>query len=105
MKNIALEMRRILISGKDLREFGELLHQEWLCKQRLVDGITNETIDNYYKKALTAGAIGGKITGAGGGGFLLLYCEENKKPKVRKALQELKEVTFSFEPRGSNIIM
>lgn len=104
MKEFALEMRRVLTLCTDLREFGELLHQEWLCKKRLMDNISNETIDTYYDKALTAGAIGGKIAGAGGGGFMLLYCEEDNQPKVREALHELREMDFSLEPRGSRII-
>ena len=97
-------MSKVLTSGKDLRELGELLHQEWLCKRRLVDGISNERIDRYYEKALAAGAIGGKIAGAGGGGFILLYCEKDNQPKVREALPELKEIDFSLESQGSSII-
>ena len=104
MKEIAIEMGKVLTSGKDLRQLGELLHQEWLCKKGLVDGITNEKIDEYYDKALTAGAIGGKIVGAGGGGFILLYCEKDNQPEVRKALRELKEIDFSLESQGSSII-
>jgi len=104
MKEIALEMRKVLTQGTDLRQFGELLHQEWSCKRRLVEGITNERIDGYYEEALTAGAIGGKIAGAGGGGFLLIYCERDKQPKVREALRKLKEVEFSFESQGTSIL-
>lgn len=104
IKEIAVQMGKVLTSGKDLREFGELLHQEWMCKKGLVEGVTNEKIDSYYTKALAAGAIGGKITGAGGGGFLLLYCEKDKQPGVREALHELKEIDISLESQGSSII-
>jgi len=104
MKGLTLEMKRLLNEGKNLREFGELLHDEWMDKKRLARGITNPRIDEYYERALAAGAIGGKLSGAGGGGFLLLYCERDKQPKVREALAELKEVNFSFEYQGSSII-
>jgi D-glycero-alpha-D-manno-heptose-7-phosphate kinase len=104
MKDIALEMRELLVRGKDLRKFGELLHEEWTNKKNLTEGISNVSIDEYYARALAAGAIGGKLCGAGGGGFLLLYCEEFNQQKVREALQDLKEVDFSFESYGSSIV-
>ena len=104
IKAIAQEMCNVLILRKDLRLFGELLHEEWLNKKKLVDGITNDKIESCYEKARAAGAIGGKIVGAGGGGFLLLYCEKDKQIKVREVLHELKEVAFSFESQGSSII-
>lgn len=83
---------------------GKLLHKGWKCKQQLASTITNPVIDKYYEKALNAGAVGGKISGAGGGGFLLIYCEEEQKDNVRNALSDLKEVPFRFEPQGSKII-
>jgi len=104
MKDIALEMRELLVRGKDLRKFGELLHEEWTNKKNLTEGISNVSIDEYYARALAAGAIGGKLCGAGGGGFLLLYCEEFNQQKVREALQDLKKVDFSFESYGSSIV-
>ena len=104
MKGLALEIKKLLTEGGELRKFGELLHEEWMNKKRLVDGISNERIDEYYERALTAGAIGGKISGAGGGGFLLLYCEKDNQHAVREALRELKEVDFLFESQGSTII-
>ena len=66
--------------------------------------MSNSDIDGYYEKAISAGATGGKILGSGGGGFLLFYCEEKKQDAVRKALQQLKETKFNFEPEGSRII-
>ena len=104
IKSVAEKMTQLLMGDGDLKEFGELLHEEWIHKKRLVDGISNENIDHYYDKALAAGAIGGKISGAGGGGFLLLYCEQDKQRKVREALQGLKEVEFAFETKGTTII-
>jgi len=104
IKGIAEKMRQLLAGDGDLKEFGELLHEEWTHKKRLVDGVSNENIDQYYDKALAAGAIGGKISGAGGGGFLLLYCEKDKQRKVKEALHELKEVEFAFETKGTTII-
>jgi D-glycero-alpha-D-manno-heptose-7-phosphate kinase len=104
IKQIAIDMMGILTSGKDLREFGGLLHEEWLYKRGLVEGIATEEIDGYYAKARSAGAIGGKITGAGGGGFILLYCEKDKQPRVREALFGLKEINFGFDSQGTSII-
>lgn len=97
-------MKELLTEGRNLREFGELLHAEWTDKKRLAEGITSPKIDEYYERALAAGAIGCKLSGAGSGGFLLLYCERDKQPKVKEALAELKEVDFSFESQGSSII-
>ncbi len=104
IKRIAEEMRRLLAEEGDLKEFGQLLHEEWVYKKKLIDGISNESIDRYYDKALAAGATGGKITGAGGGGFLMIYCEKDNQGKVSQALQELKEVKFTFETKGTTII-
>lgn len=104
IKELALEMKKLLTEGRDLRRFGELLHEEWVHKKRLVEDISNSIIDEYYERALAAGAIGGKLSGAGGGGFLLLYCEKDKQERVREALHELKEVRFSFESQGTSII-
>ena len=104
VKGLTGEMRKILTEGGDLRRFGELLHMEWMYKKRLVEGISNRRIDEYYERALAAGAIGGKISGAGGGGFLLLYCENKNRQEVREALSDLKEVEFLFDSQGSTII-
>ena len=103
IKELTYEMKDMLIKNK-IREFGKILHKGWLYKKQLASDISNDAIDKYYAKALKAGASGGKILGAGGGGFLLLYCEENKQDKVRKALKQLREFPFNFEQQGSNII-
>ena len=66
------------LQANDLHGFGEILHEGWVLKKKLASGITSSEIDGYYEKALKAGAVGGKLLGAGGGGFLLFYCEEGK---------------------------
>lgn len=93
-----------LIVKMDFRTFGELLHESWEYKKKLASGISNSVIDDYYERARAAGAIGGKVLGAGGGGFLLLYCEQACQEDVRQALRDLKETPFVFEPQGSKII-
>jgi D-glycero-alpha-D-manno-heptose-7-phosphate kinase len=103
MVALAGELRRAL-SSNNLTEFGEILHQGWVYKQKLAASITNPVIDEYYEKARKAGAVGGKVLGSGGGGFLLLYCEEKNQPRVRGALTDLREAPFNFEPEGSKIV-
>jgi len=103
MRGLAHEMR-MSMKNNDLTRFGELLHEGWTLKGRLAEGITNSIIDKYYDKARQAGALGGKISGAGGGGFLTLYCEKRKQNSVRKALNMLQEMKIRLEPYGSRII-
>jgi|ETNmetMinimDraft_2_1059921.scaffolds.fasta_scaffold24844_2 D-glycero-alpha-D-manno-heptose-7-phosphate kinase len=102
MKALAYGTRDCLISN-DLNKFGDLLNKNWKLKKQLAGEITNDVIDKLYEKGIRAGATGGKILGAGGGGFLLLYCEEKYKKRVRKALSNLRELSFRFEPQGSRI--
>ncbi len=92
------------LQANDLYGFGEILHKGWMYKRSLANGITSPEIDDYYAKALKAGAVGGKLLGAGGGGFLLFYCEKKHQDSVRQALSGMKETPFSFEPQGSKII-
>jgi D-glycero-alpha-D-manno-heptose-7-phosphate kinase len=73
-------------------------------KKKLATNISNQTIDDIYNTALKAGAIGGKITGAGGGGFLLLYCQYEKREAVRSALSSLQELPFQLEQDGTKVI-
>jgi D-glycero-alpha-D-manno-heptose-7-phosphate kinase len=82
----------------------EILNRGWALKTRLASKITNPQIDAWYEAAIAAGASSGKIVGAGGGGFLLLYRDEKYKEAIGKALPELKESSFTFEPQGSKII-
>jgi D-glycero-alpha-D-manno-heptose-7-phosphate kinase len=83
---------------------GELLHQSWLLKKQLAGAISNGEIDEMYTAARQAGAIGGKITGAGGGGFLLLYCPFEKQNAVRAALHSFQELPFQLERDGTKVI-
>ena len=83
---------------------GKELDRTWNIKKSLSSGISNDLIDNMYNSAKSAGAIGGKILGAGGGGFMLLYVEDDKKDKVRAALKNYKEVPFEVDSEGSRII-
>jgi D-glycero-alpha-D-manno-heptose-7-phosphate kinase len=98
------ENLRDALTDNDLTRFGNILHEGWVLKQKLASKITNPVIDGYYELARNAGAIGGKVLGSAGGGFLLLYCEEPDQNRVREALAELREVSFDFEPEGSRII-
>jgi len=101
--NIANEGFKKLKNG-NIYEIGELLHENWLIKKSLSDKVSNEYIDNIYKKALYAGAIGGKITGAGGGGFLLLYVNKEHQESVKRELKDLLYIPFKFDNEGSKII-
>lgn len=103
MKELALQARACLQDGYS-HEFGEILHQGWELKKQLAGRITNGGIDQLYDAARQAGAIGGKVTGAGGGGFLLLYCPREKQDNVRVALRHLRELPFRLERDGSKVI-
>ena len=94
----------ILMDNRDLNDFGRLLHESWLLKRSLSSRITTPEIDAMYATARKAGAIGGKITGAGGGGFLLLYVEPDRQLAVRQALSHLLHVPFDLDHSGSQII-
>lgn len=91
-------------SHTDINEFGRLLDYTWKLKRQTGSKISSSGIDELYRKGIEAGALGGKLLGAGGGGFLLFYCEHDKHDDLRKALSELMEVPFSFEDNGTNII-
>ena len=94
----------ILTNGRDLSAFGALLHQAWESKKQLSSTITNPIVDEGYKKARQAGAIGGKLLGAGSGGFLLLYVEPYNQQAVRNALPDMREVDFKLENNGTRLI-
>lgn len=95
---------QVLTEGNNLAEFGELLHEGWMLKRRLSSKITNSWIDEAYEEARRAGAVGGKLLGAGGGGFLLLYVEPYNRDRVLSALPKLRETEFSFDNSGCQII-
>lgn len=94
----------ILSGQRDLREFGELLHEAWQLKRGLGAKVTNGEVDSLYLKARCAGAVGGKLTGAGGGGFMLLFVPPENQQRVRSELKDLLHIPFNFERRGSQVI-
>lgn len=106
IKEMALSTVDLLRKG-DLNGWGELLHESWQMKKRLAQGITNPQIDAWYELARAHGATGGKIAGAGGGGFFLLYCEEAYQPAVTTALENsgLVRMDFHFERGGAVVLM
>jgi len=103
MTGLAQELRELLCQNNP-NCFGEILHQGWLEKKTLASGISNGQIDEWYERARKHGAIGGKVLGAGGGGFLLLYAPIGRHREIAQALPELRPVEFRFEPQGSKII-
>lgn len=94
----------VLTSGKDIRVLGELLHEAWEAKRSLSDKVSNSAVDSLYEQARAAGAIGGKLTGAGGGGFLLLFVPPEHQRDTVEALRQLIHVPFAFESGGSQVI-
>jgi D-glycero-alpha-D-manno-heptose-7-phosphate kinase len=103
LADIAERMRDALVGTPRLREFGELMHESWVVKRRL-SGVTNPDIDRWYERARGAGAIGGKLLGAGGGGFLLVYAEPADHEAIARALAPLPALPFGFERQGSKVI-
>ncbi len=104
MRDMARAATALLEGEAPLDDFGALLHEGWCLKRGITDHITNDHIDACYQKAMAAGALGGKLLGAGGGGFLLFYVPEEKQAAVRMALGELIEVPFCFENGGSQMV-
>ena len=104
LQNLLAEGLSVLGGSGDIRGFGELLHEAWQTKRSLSDKVSNSEVDDLYAKAQAAGAIGGKVTGAGGGGFLLLFAPPAAHVPVRNALAGLIHVPFEFDYSGSQII-
>jgi D-glycero-alpha-D-manno-heptose-7-phosphate kinase len=100
-KQLATDMKNVLLRRR-LDDFGDLLHSAWESKKSLSPKISNESIDEMYEAGRKCGALGGKITGAGGGGYMLMYCQFEKKHKVAEALKRLGALPteFAFESRG-----
>jgi D-glycero-alpha-D-manno-heptose-7-phosphate kinase len=105
MVELAGQMREAL-SGDDLTDFGRLLHENWELKKLMASGISNPQLDLWYEAGRAHGALGGKLLGAGGSGFLLFYCEPERQDELIRGLAEvgLREFPFRFEPQGSRII-
>ncbi len=100
----AHQMKKILENGEPLSRFGEHLHEAWTLKKSMASNISTPEIDDWYNMAREAGAIGGKILGAGSGGFLMLFCERSKQKRVLEAVKGLKLLNTKFEKQGSKII-
>ena len=104
MKALVDDVQKLLVSDGDLNEFGRLLDYTWKLKRGITSDISNNDIDALYKKAIDAGAIGGKLLGAGGGGFLLFYVEPEYQENVRSTLEDLIYVPFEFENEGTRVM-
>ncbi len=104
MKDLIEESISILNNGDDLCGFGELLHEAWQAKRSLSAAVSNSFVDEIYESAVSAGAIGGKLTGAGGGGFMLLFAPPSRQKEIREKLNTLIHVPFKIEFSGSQII-
>jgi D-glycero-alpha-D-manno-heptose-7-phosphate kinase len=98
------ESCRILNSKSDIKAFGKLLHEGWLAKRELSDRISNSWVDAMYDEARAAGALGGKLLGAGGGGFIILFVPPARQARIKKRFNRLIHVPFQFEFGGSQII-
>lgn len=102
MCGLAKDMK-VALENNDISSFGKILDEGWQLKKELASGIANPAIDEAYEIAMKNGALGGKLLGAGGGGFLLFYCEEEKQGQLKKALG-LRELDFTFERDGTSVI-
>ena len=93
------------LQSDNLAAFGEILHEDWVLKRSIMTNISNPAIDDWYARGRAAGAIGGKLLGAGGGGFLIFYAPPERHCEIERALPELRRIDFKFESRGSRIIL
>ena len=103
MVKLAHQLKNELLNN-NIDSMGDILHQNWMYKKELALDISNDTIDNYYQFAIKNGAVGGKLLGAGGGGFLLFYVKEENHKRFRKAMTYIKELPIEFDNMGTNII-
>jgi len=104
LKDLVDESVAVLNGNRSIEAFGELLHEAWLTKRGLSSEVTNPHIDEIYESALSGGALGGKLLGAGGGGFMLLFAPPETQKRIREKLSNLICVPFEFEFSGSQII-
>lgn len=103
MVKLAYQLRKSL-QNNQIDDFGRFLHEGWLMKKSLTKGISNGDIDEVYNRGLKAGALGGKLLGAGGAGFILFYCPKEKQEGFRRSMSDLMELPFSFDHFGSQVI-
>lgn len=104
MMNLVDDGEKILTCGSDIKDFGRLLDHTWKLKRSLTSNVSTNSIDDIYTKGINAGAIGGKLLGAGGGGFMLLFVEPEKQAAVKNALSDLLYVPFEFENDGTKVL-
>lgn len=104
MKKGAEKIKSILEKNGDLQEFGNILHEGWQLKKSMATGISSQSIDEWYRRGIKAGAYGGKILGAGGGGFLMFICPKERQESLKLELKELRTIPIKFEKQGSRII-
>ena len=104
MRDLAVEMKGVISGSGSIDEFARLLNEGWLLKKSLGFGISNGAIDDWYEAAMKAGAQGGKLLGAGGGGFLMLVAPPEKHQAIRDALGNPREIPFEIDRRGSRVI-
>ena len=105
MYSLVSEAQSVLTDGnRDLNDFGKLLDVTWKLKRSTGSAVTTSSIDVLYDKGIKAGALGGKLLGAGGGGFLVFYVPKEKQPSVRKAMKDLLYISFEFENGGTRVI-
>jgi len=104
MKEQASQLRQLMQNHFDPRAFGEVLSESWQLKRKLASTITNDRIDEWYRSAMNAGAWGGKLCGAGNGGFLLFIVTPQKQMTVRQALSDLTEIQIGYESQGSRVL-
>lgn len=103
MVDLVYDLQNALEGGR-LNDMGKIMHENWILKQQLASSISNPDINECYDIAIQNGALGGKLLGAGGGGFMLFYCIEDKQPQLIKALSKLRRFDFKFETGGSSLI-
>lgn len=104
IRDHAFQLKILMQNGFSPQQIGEVLHKTWIHKRKLANNITNDRIDSWYQTAMDVGALGGKICGAGGGGFLLLIVDPEKRGELREALSELKVMEIGYEPQGSRVV-
>jgi len=102
MVELAKVLKKELLNN-NIDALGEILHQGWMYKKELANSISGDTIDSYYDLAMKNGAVGGKLLGAGGGGFLLFYVKEENHKRLKRAMSDLKELPFDFDNMGTSI--
>jgi D-glycero-alpha-D-manno-heptose-7-phosphate kinase len=105
MQALVYEAAEVLVNGRDIADFGALLHENWLLKRSLTPAISTPVVDELYETARRAGAIGGKLLGAGGGGFVLLCVRPKERQRVLDVLQNFLMVPFEIESHGTHIVL